>query len=72
MGSEKNTPLPKEGLHATSLGITMAVGVGFFTYAGYWIGKKTGNEELWTLVGIFVGLFYCGYEVWRLIRRGSK
>ena len=59
-------------LSAASLGITMAVGMGFFTYAGYLVGKRFGNEDAGALTGIFLGLFYCGYEVWKLIRRTNK
>lgn len=55
-----------------TLGLTMVVGVCFFTYLGYLIDKKTGGGQAWTLVGIFVGLFYCGYEIWKLIRKINK
>ncbi len=59
-------------LSAISLGMTMAVGVAFFTYVGYQIDKKTGGGQTWTLVGIFVGLFYCGYEVWKIVRKNKN
>ncbi len=69
----ENSQKPNYGaLSATTLGITMAVGVGVFTYLGYRIGKKLGKEEAGTLIGIFVGLFYCGYEVWKLIKRTNN
>lgn|GEM_PF-2423425 len=39
---------------------------------GYLIGKKLGDIWTGTLVGLFFGLVYCGYEIWRLMRdRGS-
>ena len=59
-------------LSAMTLGITMVTGVSFFTYLGYLVDKRIGSGRTWTLVGIFLGLFYCGYEVWRLIRRKNN
>ena len=50
----------------------MALGVAFFTYLGYLAGKRFGKEDLGALVGIFAGLFYCGYEVWKLIQKLNK
>ncbi len=52
----------------TTLGLNMVVGMGVFTYAGYWIDQKRGGGEVATLIGMFLGLFYCGYEVWKLMR----
>ncbi len=49
----------------------MAVGVAFFSFLGYSIDQKTGGGQLWTLGGIFVGLFYCGYEVWKIVRKNK-
>lgn len=61
-----------KNLSAMSLGSTMVVGVVLFTYLGYLIDKKRGTGQTWTLVGIFLGLFYCGYEVWKLVRTSSN
>ncbi len=53
-----------------SLGLNMAAGMAVFSALGYWIDHKTANEEgLWTLGGMFVGIFYCGYEVWKVVRQ---
>lgn len=51
-----------------SLGWNMAVGMAVFTLIGYIIDQKIGSDQFWTLIGIFMGLFYCGYEVWKLVR----
>ena len=59
-------------LKATSLGINMAAGMAVFSFLGYWVDQKTGGGQIWTLVGIFLGLFYCGYEVWKLIREPDE
>ena len=72
MKAENNQKPNYGALSATTLGITMAVGIGVFTYLGYRIGRKLGKEEAGTLIGIFVGLFYCGYEVWKLIQRTNN
>jgi len=49
----------------------MAAGMAFFTFIGYQIDKRKGGQT-WTLVGMFLGLFYCGYEVWKLIRKSDQ
>ena len=57
---------------AISLGLNMAVGVVVFTLAGYWVDQKRGGGKAWTLCGIFMGLFYGAYEVWKVVRQLSK
>jgi hypothetical protein len=57
---------------AISLGLNMAVGVVVFTLAGYWMDQKHGGGKAWTLGGIFMGLFYGGYEVWKVVREISR
>ena len=62
---------PSNFPHVT-LGINLAVGMALFTFLGNWIDKKTGDQHFWILIGIFLGLFYCGYEIWKLIRRSNN
>lgn len=62
-------PKSSSRLPGVSIGFNMAVGMGLFTSVGYLIDQKTGGGQGWTLAGIFVGLFYCGYEVWKLVQR---
>jgi F0F1-type ATP synthase assembly protein I len=57
---------------AISLGLNMAVGVVVFTLAGYWVDQKRGGGKAWTLCGIFVGLLYGAYEVWKVVREISR
>mgnify|MGYP003594280061 CR=1 FL=1 len=57
---------------AISLGLNMAVGVVVFTLAGYWVDQKRGGGKAWTLCGIFLGLFYGAYEVWKVVRRINR
>jgi len=54
-----------------SLGLNMAVGMAVFSFLGYYIDQKTGARGFWTLGGMFLGLLYCGYEVWKLVRRNN-
>ena len=59
----------KKSLGVSSIGINMAVGIAVFTYLGYLIDQKRGGGQIFTLIGIFFGLGYCGYEVWKLIKK---
>ena len=72
MTAEQSQKPDRDNLSAITLGTTMVAGVSFFTYLGYLLDKKFGSDRVWTLVGIFLGLFYCGYEVWRLIRKKNN
>ena len=59
----------KNNSSATTLGYTIMAAVFFFTYIGYKLDEKFKNEyHLFTLSGIFVGLTYSGYEVWKLVK----
>ena len=43
------------------------------TYIGYYIDSKIGNDkQYWTLGGMLLGLFYAGYEVWKVVRALNK
>ena len=53
---------------AISLGTNLAVGMAVFASLGYFIDKRTGGGSLFTLMGIFLGLFYGGYEVWKTVQ----
>ena len=67
----KDKDRPKN-IPGITLGINIAVGMALFTITGNWIDKKLGDQHLWILIGVFLGLFYCGYEIWKLIRRSDK
>ena len=62
---------PRKNIQGLTLGLNMAAGMAFFTYIGYRIDQARGGH-LWTLVGMFLGLLYCGFEVWKLVREGNK
>jgi len=67
--SEKfqNNFLGKAG-QAISLGTNIAVGMGLFTFLGYYVDKKMDSGFLWTLFGMGLGLVYGAYEIWKVIR----
>ena len=63
---QKNIPL-------TTLGLNMTAGMILFSAIGYFIDQRTNNPHLfWTLIGMFAGLVYCGYEVWKILRNMNK
>lgn len=47
----------------------MAAGMAFFSFLGYFIDQKRGEGSLFTLLGMFLGLAYCFYEVWKVVRQ---
>lgn len=57
---------------AISLGTNLAVGMAVFASLGYYVDKRTGGGSLFTLMGIFLGLFYGAYEVWKTVRGMSR
>ena len=60
--------MPENKVPYISLGINMAAGMGIFVYGGYLLDDKGEKGQFWTLIGTVLGLFYCGYEIWKLIR----
>ena len=71
--SEDADPLGKRALLcAVGLGTNVAVGVGLFTFIGYYIDRKQGDGMLWTLTGLIIGFFYMFYEFWKLIKVLNK
>lgn len=60
---------PKPGLAAAlGLGTQMAVGMAFFAGIGYYADRRRGGGTAFTLAGVFLGLLYGGYEVWKVVR----
>lgn len=57
---------------AMSLGTNLAVGMAVFAAGGWWLDKKRGGGSAFTLLGIFLGLFYGAYEVWKTVRALEK
>ena len=54
---------------ALALGTNLTAGMVLCSLGGYYIDGKFGVEEnYFTLGGMFVGLLYCAYEVWKIVR----
>jgi len=59
----------KNRLFLATLGLNMAGAVGFFALIGVFLDRKYHNDGYpLTLVASFLGLVYCGYEVWKAVR----
>ena len=65
-------PEPSRKYQAIAFGYTFTAGMFIFTMLGYWIDKKRGGNGGWTLVRMFAGLAYGGYELWKLVSAISR
>lgn len=68
-----DTPAQKERqrrllAQALTLGTQLAAGMAVFAGLGIYVDHRRGGGEAGTLIGIFLGLFYGAYEVWKLVR----
>ena len=54
---------------AMGLGVQLVAGMIAFTWLGWWVDQRRGGGSACTLAGIFLGLLYMGYEVWKLVRQ---
>lgn len=64
----KTGPKARKYGPALSLGANLTAGMLAFTFIGYSIDKRFGEGETFTLIGLFLGLAYGGYEVWKVVR----
>lgn len=67
---KQNTPVAGRSPVARALtaGFDLAVGVGVFTFGGYWLDQRRGGGMRWTLWGALLGFLYVGYELWKVLR----
>jgi F0F1-type ATP synthase assembly protein I len=64
-GSENRSPAMNQ---AVGLGTNILAGVVLCSLAGYWMDRRQGGDGYgWTLGGVFLGLVYSGYEVWKTV-----
>jgi hypothetical protein len=59
---------PLTGRRLAGVGFELAVGMAVFAFGGYWLDRRRGTGQFWTLVGAGLGLVYIAYEVWKLMR----
>jgi len=57
---------------AVGLGSEFAGGIALFTFIGYKLDQHYQTGEIWTLVGIFLGLVSGFYQVWKIVRISEK
>lgn len=55
-------------LQYSTLGLNLAVGFALFVFLGSWLDNKFHHEFLFTLLGVGLGMFYGGYEIWKLLK----
>jgi len=60
-------PTEKRGAGAAiGFGTSFAAGMALFGLGGHWLDERYDREPLFTLLGLFLGLFYGGWELWKL------
>jgi F0F1-type ATP synthase assembly protein I len=52
-------------------GLSMAVGMGILAWLGVLFDNKFNTKPWGMIVGMFAGLFYCGYEFYKLIKQSQ-
>jgi len=57
---------------AIGFGTSFAVGMALFGLGGHWLDEKYDREPLFTLLGLFMGLLYGGWELWKLTAQSSQ
>jgi uncharacterized membrane protein YkvI len=70
MGKRKTRP--KGAMGAANLGLNFAVAVALLSYLGHKLDERRGGGTTWTLCGIFLGLIYGFYEVWKMVRISAE
>jgi hypothetical protein len=66
-------PTPRGALSGpVGLGWNLSVGMALFAFLGYWVDRKRGTGQFWTLWGVFLGLVYGAYEVWKAVREINR
>jgi len=54
---------------ALALGTQLLAGMLVFTGIGWWIDRRRGGGVAATVCGMFLGLAYGAYEVWKVVRQ---
>lgn len=62
----------RTGASALSLGTQLAAGMIFFAGVGFYVDRRRGGGIAFTLAGMFAGLGYGAYEVWKVVREINR
>lgn len=65
----KQGPATKTYGPALALGTNMVAGMLGCSLIGIWLDRKFETGEIFTVIGLFLGLFYGGYEVWKVVQQ---
>ena len=57
---------------AIGFGTSFAAGMAIFGLGGHWLDVKYDREPLFTLLGLFMGLLYGGWELWKRITASNE
>ncbi len=57
---------------ATTLGFGIALSLALMVGGGVWLDQKLGTTPLFTLIGLALGLFSAGYQLYELALIGQK
>lgn len=70
---ETGEPSVKRSVNpAIGFGTSFAAGMAILGLGGHWLDVRFGREPLFTLLGIFMGLAYGGWELWKLAALSSQ
>ena len=53
---------------ALQLGYSLTIGMAVFALLGLYVDRRKGGGIFWTICGMFLGLLYGAYEVWKAVR----
>jgi hypothetical protein len=71
--SDDKETLFKKHASALALGMNLSAGMALFSVGGYYLDTPSDDGQYpWTLTGMFFGLAYSAYEVWKVVRRLNK
>jgi hypothetical protein len=74
LGENKEKGPANRGMqHAIGLGYQFLAAMLLLVGGGVWLDRRGGGEEVgYTLLGVFLALLYCAYEVWKLVRMMNR
>lgn len=55
----------------STLGYQLVAGVLFFCFIGYIVDQKL-KTRYGIVIGVCIGIIYCGYKIWEITRQENK
>ena len=73
MDEKEDGPKSHYNSPAMTMGFTIMAAIIVFSFIGYQIDEKLKTKNYpWTLLGVFLGFLYSGYEIWKLIKNEEE